>query len=85
ADLGFGYFMALIPLSLLATGLPISFSGLGVRDLTYVSLFQPLGVPPETMLAVSVAEFGLVLLIRLAGGIFHLFPEGAWRSARRAI
>jgi uncharacterized protein (TIRG00374 family) len=74
-DLGFGYFMALIPLSLVVTGLPISFLGLGVRDLTYVSLFRPLGVPEEIMLAVSVAEFGMTALLRLMGGLVFLFSK----------
>ncbi|MBI2880072.1 MAG: flippase-like domain-containing protein [Candidatus Tectomicrobia bacterium] len=77
AAAGFGYYMGLVPLSLMATGLPISFSGLGVRDLTYVSLFQPLGVPAEIMLAVSVSEFALTILIRLIGGLFCLFPAGS--------
>ncbi|MFQ5913957.1 MAG: YbhN family protein [Nitrospinota bacterium] len=74
--LGFGYYLALIPLVFVAAGLPISFSGLGVRDLTYVSIFQRLGVPAEIMLAVSVAEFGLTLLIRLLGGLFYMFSGG---------
>ncbi len=74
-DLSFGYFMALIALGLVVTGLPISFIGLGVRDLTYVSLFRPLGVPEEIMLAVSVAEFGMTALLRLMGGLVFLFSK----------
>ncbi len=82
AELAFGYYMALIPLALMATGLPISFSGLGVRDLTYVSLFQPLGVPAEIMLAASVAEFGLTILLRLIGGLFYVLSGGESAAAR---
>jgi len=82
-DLAFGYYMALIPPALMATGLPISFTGLGVRDLTYVSLFRPLGVPGEIMLAVSVAEFGLTVLIRLIGGLFYLFSARAVAAQRK--
>ena len=82
-DLAFGYYMALIPPALMATGLPISFTGLGVRDLTYVSLFRPLGAPGEIMLAVSVAEFGLTVLIRLIGGLFYLFSARADAAQRK--
>ena len=75
--------MALIPPALMATGLPISFTGLGVRDLTYVSLFRPLGAPGEIMLAVAVAEFGLTVLIRLIGGLFYLFSARADAARRK--
>ena len=74
AEAEFGFFLALIPVAMMASGLPISITGLGVRDLTYVSLSQPLGIPPEIMLTVAVTEFVLTTILRLCGGIFFILP-----------
>ncbi len=74
ADAEFGLFLALIPLAIMAAGLPISITGLGVRDLIYVSLSQPLGIPAEIMLTIALTEFILTTILRLCGGIFFVLP-----------
>lgn len=73
-DAEFGLFLALIPLAIMAAGLPISITGLGVRDLIYVSLSQPLGIPAEIMLTIALTEFILTTSLRLCGGIFFILP-----------
>ena len=63
-------FSALYPLVTLATMLPITFSGLGVREWFYVEALFLLGVPRETGLVISLATSALILLCNLGGIMF---------------
>lgn len=75
-DLGvsFLYFWFFVPLADGVAALPITLSGLGLRDVAYVTFFGSLGVPPESMLALSVTALGFLILIRLLGGLTYLIP-----------
>ena len=65
-------FLVLIPPVLLATMLPLSFAGWGVREGAMVALLGTVGVAPGEALALSVA-FGLLLLAgSLPGGVIWL-------------
>lgn len=71
-DAGLGDFMVLIPPVVLATMLPLSFAGWGVREGASVALLATIGVSPAAALALSVA-YGLVLLLSsLPGGVIWL-------------
>ncbi|MEQ1575629.1 MAG: lysylphosphatidylglycerol synthase transmembrane domain-containing protein [Vicinamibacterales bacterium] len=50
------------------SNLPISLNGLGVREQLHVVLFEPLGVPKEVSVAVSLLLFSHTLLISVVGG-----------------
>jgi glycosyltransferase 2 family protein len=63
-------FTALFPLVTLATMLPITFSGLGVRELIYVEALSLVGVPREQGLVISLATSALFLLCNLSGILF---------------
>lgn len=73
--LSFLYFWSLIPLADLLASLPLTPSGLGVRDMAYVTLFGRLGVASERMLALSLTALGFLLLTRLLGGLLYLLPS----------
>ena len=63
-------FSAMYPLVTLATMLPITFSGLGVREWFYVEALFLLGVPREIGLVISLATSALILLCNFGGIVF---------------
>ena len=63
-------FAALFPLITLATMLPISFGGLGVRELMYVEALSLIGVPTEQGLVISLATSALLMSCNLCGILF---------------
>jgi uncharacterized protein (TIRG00374 family) len=67
--------MAVTSMSVL-TNLPITLNGLGLREQLHVLLFEPLGVPREVAVAISLLLFGHLLVASLAGGIL-------WSRTRR--
>ena len=56
---------------LISAIVPISFSGLGIREVSIVKLMQFYGVPDEIALAWSLAFFGLTIGIGIVGGILE--------------
>jgi len=52
--------------------LPISFAGLGVRDMTLIKSFALLGLAPQLAVALSVLMFADPLLNALIGGILQM-------------
>ncbi len=69
--------IALIPLVQLATTMPISIGGWGVREAGMVGLLAMIGVPKAAALLLSI-QLGLVVtLVSLPGGILY--------ACRRAV
>jgi len=67
-----GAFMVLVPPAILASLVPLSFAGWGVREGAMIALLGSIGIVPEEALALSVA-FGVLLLIgSLPGGFLWL-------------
>jgi uncharacterized membrane protein YbhN (UPF0104 family) len=56
--------------------LPISFAGLGVRDLTLIKSFALLGLAPQLAVALSVLLFADPLLNALIGGLWQMTSIG---------
>jgi len=65
------YFLLFIPLISFLLILPISFSGLGVREGAYVYLFTQAGVPPSLALAMSLCTYGISVVTGLIGGLLY--------------
>ena len=63
-------FSALYPLVTLATMLPITLGGLGVREWFYVEALSLVGIPGAPALVISLATSALLLLCNLAGLFF---------------
>jgi glycosyltransferase 2 family protein len=63
-------FSALFPIVTLATMLPITLSGLGVREWCYVEALSLVGIPRNTGFIISLATSALLLLCNLAGAFF---------------
>jgi len=65
------YFLLFIPIISLVTLVPISFSGLGVREGAYVYLFSQVGVEAPTAVSMSLAFYGLRLVGGVIGGVIY--------------
>ena len=59
----------------LVTLLPISFSGLGVRESTLIVILSKIGIERFNSLSLSILIFLTVILIAAIGGIVELFSE----------
>lgn len=67
ADVGPTALLAFVPAVLIAQVLPISISGLGVREGLFVLFLQPLGVPQSQAIALGLLLYVLNLVVSLAG------------------
>jgi uncharacterized membrane protein YbhN (UPF0104 family) len=65
------YFLLFIPIISLVTLVPISFSGLGVREGAYVYLFSQVGVEALSAVSMSLGFYGLRLIGGLIGGVIY--------------
>lgn len=77
------YFALFIPLTALVQLLPVSFNGLGVREVTFQALFGTVGVPAEQAVALSLLYYILRVVTGLAGGWMYLI--GNLRAARSSL
>lgn len=75
-------FSALFPLINLLTMLPISFSGIGIREWAYVEALAILGVPADRALIIALSTSALVIVVNLGGILFlTTVPSELRRSA----
>ncbi len=65
----FGNLAAIIPVIYLVGSLPITISGLGVRENSYIYFFGFAGLPPEISLTVSFIIFFYAIVQSLVGGL----------------
>jgi hypothetical protein len=72
------YFLIYIPVITFANYVPISYSGLGVRELCFVLLFGKAGMTTGQALAVPIMYFGMILILSLAGGLLFLISRRSW-------
>ncbi len=68
----FVIYMIFIPLIILFTTLPISISGLGVREGSFVLFFGLLGIKPETATAISILWFTTITAGSLIGIVEYI-------------
>jgi hypothetical protein len=64
--------------------LPITISGLGIREWALVALFARVGVAREQALMFSFLAVAPILLNAIAGGVIYISIAGRRRSAQRA-
>lgn len=68
--------LAFVPAVLIAQVLPISISGLGVREGLFVLFLQPLGVPQSQAIALGLLLYVLNLVVSLAGAPAFAIDNG---------
>lgn len=84
-DLGVGYFLVFVPILSSLLMLPISISGLGVRESGYVLLFGQVGVSGDRAVAMSLLFYGVNLATGLAGGLIYLIQNILGVGQRHAV
>lgn len=73
-QLNVGHYLVIVPLTVVATMLPISFNGLGVREGALIVLTAALGtsVLPAEAVALGLLSSVITLLVSLLGGVFYI-------------
>jgi len=64
-----------VPIATASLLLPISISGLGVREGLYIALFAQVGVGDAKAIAFSLAYYSLDLFAGIVGGLLYLFAS----------
>jgi uncharacterized protein (TIRG00374 family) len=72
-DVSLLYCMVLVPIVTLVTMIPISFSGLGLREQSFVILFGAIGISSASSTALGLLGSIMVLLSAVPGGIIYIF------------
>jgi uncharacterized membrane protein YbhN (UPF0104 family) len=75
SDVGLIHFVVFVPVITVASYLPISYSGLGIRELCFMVLFPQVGMTPGQALAVPILYFGMMMILSLAGGLVFWIPR----------
>jgi hypothetical protein len=78
-----GNYFVIVPLVDLISILPISISGIGVREGSYVGLLYLLGVETSKGLAFGLLGFLVVMIASLLGGIIYVFGNYPIQLRRR--
>jgi hypothetical protein len=71
------YFLVFAPLVTLATVVPLTIAGLGIREGTYVGLFALVGLPGAEAFTMSLLSFSLSLWVCALGAVFYALQGGA--------
>lgn len=64
--------LVFVPVVIVVTMVPISINGIGVRELSYVTLFTTLKIDPSISIAMSLFFYSIMFLFSLPGGIVSL-------------
>lgn len=71
-DVPMGYFYLFIPIAVSISMIPISLSGLGLREGAFVYLFTKVGATDAHAISISLAGFAVMVLFGLIGGIEYV-------------
>jgi len=77
SEVPFIYFLFFIPVITIISYLPITYSGLGIREAGFVLLFVEVGMSPDQALGISLMYFGLLLILGIMGGIIYIITRPA--------
>ncbi|MBM3284559.1 MAG: flippase-like domain-containing protein [Candidatus Aminicenantes bacterium] len=61
-----------IPIVLIIQLIPITISGLGLREGSYIEIFKFYGIAPETAFSFSLIDVAFVLILGIIGGIIYV-------------
>ncbi len=75
-DLSFAYFALFVPVMEIVASLPISFGGVGVREMMGVTLFSTLGIPKETVFSYTLLAYTAGFTGSLPGAVAFALGAG---------
>jgi glycosyltransferase 2 family protein len=78
-QLGLPYFALFVPVMEIAASLPLSFGGVGVREMVGTGLFALVGVPGETVVSYTLLAYSTGFLGSLPGAAAFVFGAGGRR------
>ena len=81
-DVAFTYYLAFMPVGMLAMQLPVSIAGLGVAQGVFIWLLRPVGVPAAQSFALSTLLVLTGLLSTVPGAVMHFRSRKAWVPRR---
>ena len=80
------WFVACVaPLGFIATMLPISIAGHGIRETAFIYLLSHIGIIPEVGLTIAISSYGAVALVSLLGGLMYLLNTMASKRPMQAL
>ncbi len=71
-NIHFADYFIFIPLVLIIQTIPITISGLGLREESYIEIFRFYGIPAQAAVSFSLIGVGFNLIIGLIGGIIYV-------------
>ena len=71
-DISMLYFWIFVPITSVVTMIPISFNGLGVREMGYVALFTQTGVAQQVAFSMSLSFYAFTVISGLIGGVLYI-------------
>lgn len=74
-ELGFVFYLAILPIGTLVTLIPISINGLGTREITLISLFALFGIEAAKVFSMSIISLLITGVIPAIIGIFLIFRK----------
>lgn len=80
-DISIVPFFIYVPIINVISMIPVSLNALGVREYSYVLLFERAGLHGETAIAVSLVSFFLIFTLSLLGGVSFIFFRKGSNSA----
>jgi glycosyltransferase 2 family protein len=83
-SIGLGHFLVIVPTVTLISMVPVSLSGMGLREFAMVSLLAGLGAGRESAAALGLLCSGFVIVSAIPGGIIYLFLRGREDSSEMA-
>ncbi len=81
-DLSFPTLLLVVPIVELARMIPISISGIGVREATFVALLRQFGVADSLGFAYSVVVYIVFMLFALIGGLLYAGKQFTLKDTR---
>jgi glycosyltransferase 2 family protein len=72
-DISFFHFLIFVPVVTLISMIPISISGLGLRESSFEILLRSVGAPPASGIALGLISSLFLFLTSLPGGIVYIF------------
>lgn len=66
-------FLVSVPLVTVAALMPITFNGIGVREIGYILLLSAAGIPEEAAAGIGLLQFGYIATLSAMGGLLLLF------------
>jgi hypothetical protein len=64
--------MVAVSMITVASLAPITVNGIGLREILYVALLHPAGVPVNAAVAISLLKFAVITILAALGGLAHL-------------